>query len=60
MFQINEVVKYNEAPFRVLMQMPDHIIWIALDDTSAFPQLVSKKELEIVYKYESIYHYYSL
>ncbi len=47
MFQINEVVKYNEAPFRVLMQMPDHIIWIALDDTSAFPQLVSKKELEI-------------
>ena len=29
------------------MQMPDHIIWIALDDTSAFPHLVSKKELEI-------------
>jgi len=46
-FQINEVIKYNEAPFRVLMLMPDHLIWIALDDPSAFPQLESKKELEI-------------
>lgn len=46
MFQINEVVEYNEVPFRVLMLMPDHLIWIALDNTSAFPQLVNKKELE--------------
>lgn len=47
MFQINEVVNYNEVPFRVLMQIPEHIIWIAIDDKSALPQLVSKKDLEI-------------
>ncbi|MCI2282337.1 DDE-type integrase/transposase/recombinase [Colwellia sp. MSW7] len=46
MFQINEVVQYNDVPFRVLMLMPDHLIWISLTNTSAFPQLMSKKELE--------------
>lgn len=45
MFQINEVIKYNEVSYRILLLMPDHLIWIALDDTSTFPQLISKPEL---------------
>jgi hypothetical protein len=44
-FQINEVVKYNEVSYRILLLMADHLIWIALDDTSAFPQLIRKSEL---------------
>ncbi|WDE05425.1 DDE-type integrase/transposase/recombinase [Thalassomonas viridans] len=45
MFQINEVVEYNQALYRILILLPDHLIWIALEDKSAFPRLMSQSEL---------------
>lgn len=45
MFRINEVVKYDDKLYRILSLVPDQIVWICIDDTSAFPSLVNMDDL---------------
>lgn len=45
MFRINEVLQLNEQRYRVLQVVGDELIWISLDDGTAFPELVSVDEL---------------
>ncbi|GKR06095.1 hypothetical protein KAM463_16600 [Aeromonas caviae] len=45
MFQINEVISVDGVAYRILAELPDEIILIALDNESAFPSVVSRQEL---------------
>lgn len=45
MFRINEVLKYGEGRYRVLQRIGDCLVWIDIDDDSAFPELASTSEL---------------
>lgn len=45
MFRINEVLKYGESRYRVLQRIGDCLVWIDIDDDSAFPELASTSEL---------------
>ncbi|MCA0952144.1 Mu transposase C-terminal domain-containing protein [Shewanella chilikensis] len=41
MFRINEVLKIGEHSYRVLQLLGEYLVWIDIDDESAFPELAS-------------------
>lgn len=40
MFRINEVFEFEQERFRVLRQLSEELVWISIDDKSAFPALI--------------------
>lgn len=46
MFRINEVVKFDERRYRVLLLLGDQLVWIDIDSASAFPEIASVSDLE--------------
>lgn len=45
MFRINEVLQFGESRFRVLLLLGEYLVWIDVDDDSAFPELAATAEL---------------
>nr|WP_261893375.1 hypothetical protein [Enterobacter ludwigii]CAH8250170.1 Transposon Tn7 transposition protein TnsB [Enterobacter ludwigii] len=45
MFRINEVICVEGVTYRILAEQQDEIVWISLDDESAFPSLISRQVL---------------
>ena len=45
MFRINEVLKIGERSYRVLQLLGEYLVWIDINDESAFPELASIDEL---------------
>ncbi|NDV22253.1 hypothetical protein [Desulfovibrio sp. JC022] len=45
MFRINEVLKYEENLFRVLLLLPEQLVWIDVADPKAFPVVMLTREL---------------
>lgn len=45
MFRINEVLKFGEHRYRVLQQLGKYLVWIDIDDVTAFPELILTSEL---------------
>ncbi|MBY8031501.1 DDE-type integrase/transposase/recombinase [Vibrio fluvialis] len=54
MFRINEVLKLGEHRYRVLELLDEYLVWIDIDDGSAFPELVSNEELIEAIEQESL------
>ncbi|NOU51290.1 transposase [Pseudoalteromonas sp. JBTF-M23] len=46
MFQINEVLQYEQTLYRILMVFDYYVLWIKVHDDKAFPELVEIAELE--------------
>jgi len=46
MFRINEVVEFEGEKHRILTLIPDEVIWILINDGSAFPTLIVENELK--------------
>lgn len=46
MYQVNEVVSLNGALYRVLLTIGDQVVWIAIEDKKAFPNVIALTELE--------------
>ncbi len=46
MFRINEVLSLDDQLYRILAELPEELVWIAIEDKSALPSLVSKAELK--------------
>lgn len=46
MYQVNEVVSLSGTLYRVLSTTGSEIIWIAIEDKSAFPSLISFDDIE--------------
>ncbi|HOY87949.1 MAG: transposase [Methylotenera sp.] len=46
MFRINEVISMEGKLFRVLALLPNELVWIVLNDDSAFPTLVGNTVIE--------------
>lgn len=46
MFQVNEVVKLEDKLYRILVKTSTHVIWIAIEDQKAFPDIVELSQLE--------------
>ncbi|TRW94408.1 DDE-type integrase/transposase/recombinase [Candidatus Methylobacter oryzae] len=46
MFRINEVLSLDDQLYRILAELPEELVWIAIEDKSALPSLVSKNELK--------------
>jgi hypothetical protein len=45
MFQINEILKYNGAMYRILALLSTQVVWIRIDDDTSFPSLIDLEEL---------------
>lgn len=45
MFRINEVLLFHEVRYRVLEVLPRHLVWINLDNSKAFPELITQDEI---------------
>ncbi|EOX4198588.1 hypothetical protein ACPF4E_001550 [Vibrio cholerae] len=45
MFRINEVLEFEQERFRVLSLLGNELVWISIDDQSAFPVLVDTEML---------------
>ena len=45
MFRVNEVFKYDEKLFRVLLLLPEQLVWIDVADPKAFPVVMLTREL---------------
>ncbi len=56
MFQINEVLKQEDQTYRILAVLPNEIIWIQLNDDSAFPSIIEKSECIIAVENETLVH----
>ncbi|WNV05965.1 DDE-type integrase/transposase/recombinase [Candidatus Methylospira mobilis] len=54
MFRINEVVRFDSKLYRILADLPEELVWIALEDDAAFPSLISKSELVVAIELEKI------
>ena len=46
MFQINEVLQYEQTLYRILMVFDYYVLWIKVNDDKAFPEFVEIAELE--------------
>ena len=42
MFRINEVISVEGIAYRILAEQQDEIVWISLDDETAFPSVISR------------------
>lgn len=45
MWQINEVVKFDESHYRILFFQSGEIIWIHMEETKGVPSLVLEEQL---------------
>ncbi len=45
MFRINEVLCFNSKLYRILADLGEKLVWIAMEDESAFPSLILKRDL---------------
>ncbi|MGZ5027431.1 MAG: transposase, partial [Methylobacter sp.] len=45
MFRINEVLSLDDQLYRILAELPEEFVWIAIEDKSALPSVVSKTDL---------------
>tara|TARA_R110000868_G_scaffold173894_2_gene410318 strand:+ start:1492 stop:2109 length:618 start_codon:yes stop_codon:yes gene_type:complete len=53
-FQVNEVVQLNDTLCRVLLTSMRHIVWIAVEDKKAFPEIVELSQLEVLLLQEKL------
>lgn len=66
MFRINEVLGFEQERFRVLSLLGDELVWISIDDQSAFPVLVDAEVLsqgiedETLHRVEDPYVYLTM
>jgi transposase InsO family protein len=44
-FRINEVLSLEDQLYRILAELPEEFVWIAIENKSAFPSVVSKSDL---------------
>ena len=54
MFRINEVLSYDSEHYRVLKLLQREVVWIKLEDESAFPSIVPQNELEAAIQDETL------
>lgn len=54
MFRINEVLKFGEHRYRVLQQLGEYLVWIDIDDVTAFPELILTSELVMAIDQENL------
>ena len=54
MFRINEVLKFGEQRFRVLQPLGEYLVWIDIDDGSAFPEIASVSDLSEAIEQENL------
>jgi len=54
-FQLNEVVRLVDDLYRVLLTTNSHVIWIALEDPKAFPDIVELSQLESLMLNEKLF-----
>lgn len=45
MFRINEVLNFDSKLYRILADLSEELVWISMEDESALPVLVTKREL---------------
>ncbi|WP_027858487.1 Mu transposase C-terminal domain-containing protein [Marinobacterium jannaschii] len=45
MFRINDVLQFGDRRYRVLQLLGEHLVWIDIDDESAFPEIAIVEEL---------------
>lgn len=45
MFRINDVFYLNDQRYRILVDLTDELVWIAIEDDKAFPSIIAKREL---------------
>ena len=45
MFRVNEVIRVEGIAYRILAEQLDEIVWISLDDETAFPSVISRQVL---------------
>ncbi|RCW96334.1 Mu transposase C-terminal domain-containing protein [Marinomonas foliarum] len=48
MFQVNEVLRLETDLYRVLLTKGNQVIWIAIDDPKAFPDVIALSQLEFL------------
>ena len=46
MFLVNEVVRLTDTLYRVLITTTHHVIWIAIEDPKAFPDIIELSQLK--------------
>lgn len=54
MFQVNEVLQLEGTIYRVLLNTINRVVWIAIDDDKAFPEIVDSAELEALLLQEKL------
>ncbi|WP_089138326.1 Mu transposase C-terminal domain-containing protein [Vibrio rumoiensis] len=47
MFQINEVLQFEDKKYRILSQLGDSYVWISIDDKSDFPSIIDLHSLKL-------------
>lgn len=45
MFRINDVFYFDNQLYRILVDLTDELVWIAIEDDKAFPSIITKNEL---------------
>jgi len=53
-FQVNEVLQLEGTIYRVLLNTINRVVWIAIDDDKAFPEIVDSAELEALLLQEKL------
>jgi transposase InsO family protein len=54
LFRINEVLRFGEQRYRVLQLLNDYLVWIDIDDNSAFPEIASIIDLSEAIEHEHL------
>lgn len=54
MFRINDVFKLNDKKYRVIADLPEEIVWIAIEDIDGFPSIESKNFLRTLIDSEQL------
>ncbi|GAB2692313.1 Mu transposase C-terminal domain-containing protein [Aliiglaciecola aliphaticivorans] len=54
MFRINEILKFGDQRYRVLQPLGEYLVWIDIDDDSAFPEIASVSDLAEAIEQENL------
>ena len=54
MLRINDVYSNQGSTYRILSILPEQVVWVEIDRTSALPELVLIKNLFTIKKYARI------
>ncbi|MDR4885511.1 hypothetical protein RD457_23010 [Serratia marcescens] len=55
MFRINEVLEFENERFRILSRFGSNLVWISIDNKSAFPSIIDLYSLELAIQDESLH-----